>query len=718
MTLDKNILKEALNESQLAKGKDIASLISALGGKATTMSSTASADRSSQASDKASDGLSKFADSLGTGAGVFVDSFKNIGGKVMDVNLRLSDLAVEGGNFSKTIIGQVLGFESLGKIVGVTADVLADVVIYAEKNVDTWRRLSDVGASFGNDAIAMDVAAKNMRISTDDLADIVKKNTADFARMGGTVQSGAKVFTDFSRVFQDSGYNEQLLQAGMTQKEINELLAVQATSTRSMLRMRTPAQMEKEAESARNLALEMDAMARLTGKSRQEQMEAQRALKNDAQTQAAINIAIAKGGKDVQVAFDSARVAASRVGPEMQSLVKGVLAAGQLPVNATREQQQMYGMLGAEARNLLKQASDATLAGKSELAAQLTNQALVSAARSDEMKSIEARAKQGVETDMMIYRNFMQLKQNTQAAEENARAVGKSSLTTRELADFSVAEAKKEAQTRTGVTSTIVGAENEGKKLSAALANNLISPLNDKIGPGLDTFYKTQLLPRSKLPPNATDYQTSQTPPPMIRSDEGDELRRRERERRGIKIPGSLDDTNKKEGGDSFLGKLGLGALSLSDGIINITKEAKIYMDGVPKKQTGSLGTTGKLMEDFGSGTLAMLHGRESVVTEDQMKNLMSNVQSSSMQNMPQMLQQALGTLKTAMPSAAQNTDSMASDFQSVASTLSNDASLNDLLGALNQLNTKMNQLIDTHADVGSRQIRATKSNNANLFAR
>lgn len=40
----------------------------------------------------------------------------------------------------------------------------------------------------------------------------------------------------------------------------------------------------------------------------------------------------------------------------------------------------------------------------------------------------------------------------------------------------------------------------------------------------------------------------------------------------------------------------------------------------------GTLGATGNLMHDFGSGTLAMLHGREAVVTESQMANLMGNL--------------------------------------------------------------------------------------------
>jgi len=59
----------------------------------------------------------------------------------------------------------------------------------------------------------------------------------------------------------------------------------------------------------------------------------------------------------------------------------------------------------------------------------------------------------------------------------------------------------------------------------------------------------------------------------------------------------------------------------------NATADADAADSGTPvTRRVGTLGATGRLMEDFGSGTLAMLHGREAVVTETQMANLMGNL--------------------------------------------------------------------------------------------
>ena len=76
-----------------------------------------------------------------------------------------------------------------------------------------------------------------------------------------------------------------------------------------------------------------------------------------------------------------------------------------------------------------------------------------------------------------------------------------------------------------------------------------------------------------------------------------------------------------------------------------VTGTANFFLDGkaVPGKSTGSLGTVGKIMEDFGAGTLAVLHGREGVITEDQMANLAKGIQGQSASAI-------IGTLKNSLP--------------------------------------------------------------------
>jgi hypothetical protein len=86
----------------------------------------------------------------------------------------------------------------------------------------------------------------------------------------------------------------------------------------------------------------------------------------------------------------------------------------------------------------------------------------------------------------------------------------------------------------------------------------------------------------------------------------------------------------------------------------------------------GTLGATGNLFKDFGSGTLATLHGNEAVVTPDQMNNIVSG------------------------------------------------AGQNDLSGMIDQLNTTNGQMLAAIRElvqVSQRTLTATRGLNGNLFA-
>jgi hypothetical protein len=75
-----------------------------------------------------------------------------------------------------------------------------------------------------------------------------------------------------------------------------------------------------------------------------------------------------------------------------------------------------------------------------------------------------------------------------------------------------------------------------------------------------------------------------------------------------------------------------------------------------PAKATGSLGTTGKLFEDWGSGTLAELHGTESVMTPDQMTKLIMGAGHNDLATGIKQLNNLTTQLLSYMKQTAENT--------------------------------------------------------------
>ena len=856
--LDKATLIEALNASKIAKQSDFAQLAAALGKEFKNAGEKVSETAAKSASDTTGITGKEVMDKITSAGSAAADAFIGIGGKAMDVNLRLSDVVGTATTFSKTMLGQVAGFETLGKIAGVTGEALGGLLKYAENNIDVWRDLSGVGASFSNDAIGMDIAAKQARLGLGDFAGLIKENSTNFARLGGTVQSGAKVFTDFSKAFHDSGAQEELLQMGMNEKEINQLLIEQVTSTRG--KMRSDGKDQAEAiQSARALAFEMDAMSRLTGKSRAEQQELLKSQKQDAQTQAAIFLAQKEGGVKVEEAFKMVGVASQQVGPELRKLMMSVVANGQLAANATVEQKNAYSMMGAESQRLLEQASRAAKAGEAADAARLFQESVTAAARSEGFVQSAKLSKAGVDGLQLLFKDLSDVRVTTDKMAADMKAAGINTADSAAVTKFMKDTANKEKTERSGVTAGLVGAEDQITKFSASMAEKVIDPLNKQIGPGLLDFYNNTLkgmakkgapgfeaatpVDRAVKPLAAANAEIERLKPTLIpTSTSVDPVLKR-------MVEGETRDVI-----SAAVKTLITGGVKIGDAVLNSTN---VFIGGkpIPGRQTGTLGMTGGLFEDFGAGSLAMLHGKESVMTEKQMADLVTNAKATgSDQTIQQMMQQALSSVKgikgdavsatkgtdkestktldqrTVLPDANQSskpltndlsklladtvnsikggnselsakmvdhlsnlaqmgvdtttlgavnanelsqtispsepvaalTDSLAAEVASAISAAQpvtgnmptiadidaainakpatpaapvpvpakpaaetkpimparSDASLNDVVAALNQLNSKMGQLLDSHTDIGNKQLRAVQSNNANLFAR
>jgi hypothetical protein len=186
---------------------------------------------------------------------------------------------------------------------------------------------------------------------------------------------------------------------------------------------------------------------------------------------------------------------------------------------------------------------------------------------------------------------------------------------------------------------------------------------------------------------------------------------------------GVISRQTQKEAADSQAGivKNLLDNAKISNAAAPVTAGPNFDPSSMPQKSSGSLGTVGKFIEDFGAGTLAMLHGREGVVTEGQLKNLVSdtfNLGQSSINPksiVTAMLEELSGGIQSAegaAGAAAQQAPTAAVAQPQVIIP----PAMNDLAQGINQLNMRMERLIAAVEDGANKTARAAKGK-GNLLA-
>jgi hypothetical protein len=77
----------------------------------------------------------------------------------------------------------------------------------------------------------------------------------------------------------------------------------------------------------------------------------------------------------------------------------------------------------------------------------------------------------------------------------------------------------------------------------------------------------------------------------------------------------------------------------------------------IPKRATGSLGMTGNLFENWGSGTKVELHGKEAVVTPAQMDSIVNNSMAMGIETLNMQVAELIRTNKEMADYARRNVD-------------------------------------------------------------
>ena len=365
-------------------------------------------------------------------------------------------------------------------------------------SLNGWRDLSKSGAGFNNDIIGMTVAAAGTRMPLADFANVIKDNASNFAGLGGNVTRGAEAFAKLGKEMFDSGITDSLKQLGYTNKDLNEVLALQMGTVRGAMRD-DKASREAAIQSAADLANEMDLMAKMTGRTREEQQEAMKKAQGDASVEAKLRLIGIKEGPEAE---KKARLEFLKQYNEAEAqgrgqMFKEVFATGQIMSKEAATQAALDG----KAAEATRKAAVATSKGDAEAASKFNAEARVETLKLNQDETRLRQATLGKAGGVASESISATMMNKTARADYDAAQSIKGDATYKGPTDDAslLAESKRRAQEAqagkdkdgtdvSGATKAAVQLGNRLDDVQSALKTGLLEPLNKEIGPGLKTF--------------------------------------------------------------------------------------------------------------------------------------------------------------------------------------------------------------------------------------
>jgi len=362
-------------------------------------------------------------------------------------------------------------------------------------SLDTWRELSKTGVNFGNDILAMQTAAKGARMELGEFNEIVTQNRASLAGWGGSIDKGAKDFARVSKQMFDEyqGTTDSLRQLGYTNKDLNEVLALQMSAIGTSM-AEGKAKDEAAIKAATDLAREMDLMAKMTGKTREEQMEAQKKLQMDQAFQA--KMALETQGMDEKQALEyTTKMKEEYAKAEAQGLgqvFKEQFLYGTVVTKEASMQLVASGKAGLAVSEQAKAASE----GNFKLAAEKSKEAFEEAGKmAKDPAVLQMRVISGLTGD--FGKATVNFAKETEALAKGIEGLRKKieqetgkPVTTEQATEAYRKQAEKDQKNVPPSTATVVNLEQRAKDAASAFQSGFVDPLIKQSYPALEKFNK------------------------------------------------------------------------------------------------------------------------------------------------------------------------------------------------------------------------------------
>lgn len=603
-----------------------------------------------------------------------IDKIKQIAETAVPAAMGLTQLktGADGATIAFNAVSSTVGMLNGKLSLGIGA--LGDTLLKSKADLDA---AGNIGIGANNIGLLLR-ESRESGLSMQQFTELVKQSGTSLSGMAGIGWRSVDTFSKFTAGVQEG--SESLYKMGWNAQNVADTSALfLANSTK--LNMADEKAMRESLAATQEFALQIDAVSKVTNMSKEAIMGSVRAEEKKPATM----LAMLQMDEQQRQNFQKTQVALSALGPSTQALASEILTGGV----RTKEGVAMMAALGPAGTQL-------EAAIKQQHAAKTSEEKKAAEAAVEAAKMAVNQRVASAEYGRMVAQATGPVAETMgKVATENQALLASIGATKEANGDAAQAAKNQAEETRKLQEGQIKGADgkyvkDEGQEIARALgkanynvmiqaggaAKNL-EVLNSKLG-GSPKFMDGLNSSITALTGSTTKFADAQAQQAKALTEVTNALT-------GIK--------------DTVLP--GKGKESLPAGY-DVNKPVK--------KETGSIGTVGKLIEDFGAGTPAILHGKEGVITEAQMKEIIQHSSNLGMSNVGSAL-----SSKTETPTAKES-ETQRPPVQSAG----NEEVMKEITTLLTQLNKNMGQLVSLQeitADSSLKQVKATKSLSGNRFA-
>ena len=232
--------------------------------------------------------------------------------------------------YSGALKDNTKAFGVLGGAVGKVVDGLAT---FAESSLAEYQALTGLGATFNKEVKDIKVAAAELGLSVEDMTGFLRKNSESLRAFGGTTDTAIANFKALSNTVLDSReLGTELRRLGFTTKDINENLALYGEITDANSRT-DKLSVQEQAASAKELMVQLDSLAKLTGKNRDDLADEMRARRRQGDVNAFLS---GKNAEEQQAFMEQLNTMQATMGQDAADAFVDIALRGAPTTEATR----------------------------------------------------------------------------------------------------------------------------------------------------------------------------------------------------------------------------------------------------------------------------------------------------------------------------------------------------------------------------------------------